>query len=128
MVSQMLGKVRLALAPPQPEWLNVCLYLEARGFTTGAIPYGETAFTIRIDVFDGVIAFETDDDRHERIPIGPDREVAQIWTEFRAALAGLGIEADVWDKPQETVDTAPFGENQHDRTSMPPRPRRSTAS
>ena len=27
MVAQMVGKVRLALAPAQPEWMNACLYL-----------------------------------------------------------------------------------------------------
>ena len=38
MCAQMLGKAALALAPPQPEWLHARLCLDARGFTTGAMP------------------------------------------------------------------------------------------
>ena len=39
LVVQMLGKAKLALAPPQPEWLHVPLFLGARGFATGPMPY-----------------------------------------------------------------------------------------
>ena len=41
MCAQMLGKARVALSPPQPEWLHTALYLDGRGFTTGAMPFGE---------------------------------------------------------------------------------------
>ena len=30
MCAQMIGKARLALSPPQPEWLHACLYLDGR--------------------------------------------------------------------------------------------------
>jgi len=63
MCAQMLGKTRLALAPPQPEWLHACLYLDARGFTTGAMPYGEMVATAEIDVFDSVLWIATSDGR-----------------------------------------------------------------
>ena len=35
MCAQMIGKARLALAPPQPEWLHTCLYLTASGIHHG---------------------------------------------------------------------------------------------
>ena len=114
MVAQMVGKVRLALAPPQPEWLNACLYLTARGFTTGAMPYGRLAVTIGIDVFDAVVRIEVSDGRRTTLPLGPNRTVAELWADFLAALAGLSIEVDLWDKPQEVVDTTPFHENTRD--------------
>ena len=46
----------------------------------------------------------------------PDRSVADIWSGFRDALAGLGLDLDIWEKPQEVADTTPFSENTHDCT------------
>ncbi len=119
MVAQMIGKVRLSLAPPQPEWLNSCLYLDGRGFTTDAIPYGMKVVSIGIDVYDSVIWIRLSDGRTASVPLGTERSVAEIWTDFRTALDRLGIEADIWEKPQETADTTPFSENSHDRTIEP---------
>ncbi len=79
MVGQMVGKVRLALAPAQPEWFNACLYLDGRGFTTGAMPHGDAVVSIGIDVYDSVIAIEVSDGRRRTVPLPPDRSVADIW-------------------------------------------------
>ena len=46
----MLGKARLALALPQPEWLHTCLYLVGRGFPAGAMPFGGDVVSVAIDV------------------------------------------------------------------------------
>jgi hypothetical protein len=119
MVGEMVGKARLALAPAQPEWLNACLYLDARGFTTGAMPYGTTVVTMRIDVYDAAIRIDVSDGRTASVRIGPNRSVADIWADFRTALAGLHLHIDIWEKPQETPDTTPFSENTHDRTIDP---------
>jgi hypothetical protein len=35
---QMLGKIRVALSPAQPNWMFTPLLFTAHGFTTGAIP------------------------------------------------------------------------------------------
>jgi hypothetical protein len=119
MVTQMVGKVRLGLAPPQPEWLNACLYLDGRGFTTGAMPFGATVVSIGIDVYDPSIWIQVSDGRGATVPLVPDRSVADIWADFRAALASLGIDVDIWEKPQEVADTTPFSKNTHDRMIEP---------
>jgi hypothetical protein len=119
MVAQMLGKARLALAPPQPEWLHACLYLDGRGFTTGAMPFGTDVVSIGIDVYDVAIRIDVSDGRRASVRLGPNRCVAEIWADFRAALDSLGIDADIWDKPQELADTTPFSENLHDHTFVP---------
>jgi hypothetical protein len=36
--AQMIGKLKLALHPPLPEWLHTGLLLDARGFATGRCP------------------------------------------------------------------------------------------
>jgi len=115
MVLQMLGKARLALTPPQPEWLNAALYVDARGFVTGAIPAGERLISMGVDVFDGVLWVSVSDGRSELITLD-GRCVAEIWQLFTAALAKLEAEVDIWPKPQELADTTPFAENTHDCT------------
>ena len=41
MWTQIVGKVRLALSPVVNHWWEVPLYVNARGLTTSAIPYGD---------------------------------------------------------------------------------------
>ena len=119
MCSQMLGKTRLALAPPQPEWLNTCLFLDARGFTTGPMPYGDRVFSAGIDLFDSTLWVNSSDGRSETVAIGEGRCIAVIWTDYRAALLRLGLETEMSDRPQESADTTPFSQNQHDCTIDP---------
>jgi hypothetical protein len=116
MVAQMLGKARLALAPPEAEWLGTCLYLDPRGLTTGAMPFGTGVVSICIDVYDVVIRIDVSDGRRASVSLGPNRCVANIWADFRAALDGFGINAEIWEKPQEVSDATPFSVNTHDCT------------
>ena len=118
MVTQMLGKARLALSPTQPEWLHAALYLDARGFTTGALPFDGRLISMGVDVFDGVLWVDSSDGRTARIALA-DSCVADIWAGFSAALIELGVDTSVWDKPQEVTDTTRFGENTHDCTFVP---------
>ena len=115
MVLQMLGKARLALSPPQPDWLHAALFLDARGFVTGPLPSRGRIVSMGVDVFDGVLWIDTSDGRGERIGL-TGVCVAGVWERFSAALNELGIDADVWSKPQELSDTTPFAENTHDCT------------
>jgi hypothetical protein len=119
MCAQMLGKTRLALVPSQPEWLNACLFLDARGFATGPMPSGSRVVTMGIDVFSTEIWIRTSDGREATVSIGPNRCVADVWSEYRDALEKLAIDADIWPKPQELADTTPFGENTSDCTLVP---------
>jgi hypothetical protein len=115
----MLGKVKLDLVPPLPQWLHTPLLLDPRGFTTGPMPYGPRTVSMGIDVFAGLVWVSDSDGRQAQVPLGPERSVAAIWGDVRAALAGLGVEPHVWEKPQETADTTLFSQNSHDHTFVP---------
>src|ERR1700736_3172598 len=52
MWTQIVGKVRLALAPWTNHSWHVTLYLTARGLTTSPIPYRDQVFEIRFDFID----------------------------------------------------------------------------
>ena len=116
MCAQMLGKTRLALMPPQPEWLHSCLYLSPRGFSTGAMPAGAGVVSMGLDLFTPSIWLNASDGRKASVDVGGGRSVAEIWREFRDALARLDLDLDLWDKPQEMPCATPFSENAHDCT------------
>ena len=119
MCTQMLGKVRLALTPPQPEWLHSCLYVDTRGFTTGPMPCGDRIVSMGIDLFQGMLWMEASDGRDTAIEFGEDRCVADIWADVLEGLVDLDIRVDMWQKPQEITDVTPFSENRHDCTFVP---------
>ena len=47
--SQVVGKIRLALAPKTNQWWNVTLYVTARGLTTSPMPYRDRLLQISLD-------------------------------------------------------------------------------
>jgi hypothetical protein len=116
MFTQMMGKARLALEPPQPEWLGACLYLGPRGFTTGPMPWHDGIVELTLDVFDGTMALALSDGRTRSIAITGGRCVADVWGDLVAAFADLGIDVELSVAPQEVPDTTPFSENRHDST------------
>ena len=44
--TQIPGKIRLKLAPREPQWLSVPYYVTSRGMTTSPMPYEERTFEI----------------------------------------------------------------------------------
>ena len=114
MYTQMAGKVRLALAPVQAEWLASCLYMTARGLTTGPMPYGDLAVELAFDFYDHTLSVLVSDGRVRAIPLGPARTVAAFYRNLVDAFADLGLKVEIWSKPQELDDTTPFEKNEHD--------------
>ena len=52
MWTQIVGKIRMALAPPLNHWWHVPLYVSARGLTTSPIPYRRRSFQVDFDFID----------------------------------------------------------------------------
>jgi hypothetical protein len=108
---QMLGKLRLALAPPLPNWLFTALYLTARGVTTGAMPLQGDALQGTLDVFSSELILERSDGRTRRVPLVPARTIADIYADLLAALAALDVAVRLSPVPQEIADVTPFDED-----------------
>ncbi len=77
MWTQIVGKVRLALTPLVNHWWNVPLYVNARGLTTSAIPWGTGVFKVQFDFLDHRLVLETNDGLVNTLPLGP-RSVAAV--------------------------------------------------
>jgi Family of unknown function (DUF5996) len=90
---QVVGKVRLALAPRTNHWWHVALYLTARGLTTSPIPYRDWFFEIRFDFIDHQLVIETSQGDRRSIALVP-QSVADFHQGVMRALGDLGIVVD----------------------------------
>src|SRR5260221_13634363 len=55
MFTQIVGKVRLDLAPDEPQWAQVPLYPTARGLSTSAMPWADGTIDMEFDLVDHVL-------------------------------------------------------------------------
>ena len=110
MYSQVVGKVRLALSPFEPEWANVPLYVTARGLTTSPVPRGLRTFDAEFDFVDHRLVFRTNDGGLDQLALRP-LAVADFYREVMAALGRLGIDVTISPGPSEVPNAIPFAED-----------------
>lgn len=111
MWTQVVGKVRLALAPMLNHWWQVPLYVTCRGLTTSTIPYGHDTFHIDFDFQRHALHVGTSRGDTRRLPLEP-RSVAAFYRELMDALRALGIEVSIWTMPVEIEDPIPFEQDE----------------
>ncbi len=104
---QIIGKIRLKLAPMVNHWWQVTLYLTARGLTTSPIPNGSNTFQIDFDFFTHEMLVQTDKGEARAIALKP-RTVAEFYRETMDSLKSLGIQVAIWTKPVEVEERIPF--------------------
>ncbi len=108
--TQVVGKVRLALAP----WLNhswqVALYVSARGLTTSPIPYGARDLQIDFDFIDHVLWVRTSDGHFRQLMLAP-MPVAEFYQNLMVALRELGIDVAIRTMPCEIANCIPFDQD-----------------
>ena len=110
---QIVGKVRMALAPPLNHWWHVPLYVSSRGLTTSSIPYRHRHFQVDFDFLDHRLDVTDSDGRSFTIPLLP-QSVARFYREFMGGLHGLGIDVRIWPRPVEVADAISFdADEQH---------------
>ncbi len=109
--AQMLGKLRVALSPSQPNWMFTALALSARGLTTGPMPWRGTSIEASLDVFSSELIVERSNGETRRVALVPVRTVAEIYAELQSALRALEVECTVSPIPQELPDTTPLDED-----------------
>jgi hypothetical protein len=100
MWTQVVGKVRLALAPRVNHWWHVPLYVTARGLTTLSIPYDDRNFEMAFDFIDHQLRIDASDGRTYRIPLAP-MTVADFYARVMSALGELDIDVRIWPMPVE---------------------------
>lgn len=116
--TQIVGKIRLALAPNLNHWWQSTLYVTPRGLTTSVIPYGTRTFQISFDFLDSQLQIETSDGTIERIPL-TSRPVADFYQDVMTALSEIGIEVQIWTMPQEIAEPLRFDRDYQHTTYDP---------
>ena len=102
MYTQVIGKLRLALSPFEPEWANVPLYLTSRGLTTSPIPVDLRTIDAEFDLIDHVLVLRSSDGLIERRSlIGA---VADFYADVMSALRRLGVDVAISAVPAEVDD------------------------
>lgn len=119
--TQVLGKLAVALAPPEPQLQHAALRLSARGWETLPLPApdGSGALVVALDLRTHQAVAEHSDGRVHRIPLGPDRPVGEVTRDTMAAIRSLGGPVEIDPTPQETPWTTPLDEDSEHATYDP---------
>jgi hypothetical protein len=116
--TQVLGKLAVALAPPEPQLQHAALRLTARGWETAPLPApdGSGSLVVALDLRTHEAVVEHSDGQARRMPLAPDRPVAEVTREVLAAVARLAGAVQINPAPQEVPWRVPLDEDyQHSR-------------
>jgi hypothetical protein len=116
--TQALGKLAVALAPPEPQLQHAALRLTARGWETAPLPApdGSGAFVAALDLHTHEALVEHNDGRSRRIALRPNRPVGHVTRELLAAVRDLAGPVEIDPTPQEVSWTVPLDEDEEHRT------------
>jgi len=101
--SQVLGKLAVALAPPEPQLQHAALRLTARGWETAPLPApdGSGALVVALDLRVHEAVAEHSDGRTVRVALTPDRAVGEVTRELLHGVETLAGAVRIATNPQE---------------------------
>jgi hypothetical protein len=108
--TQVLGKLAVRLAPPQPQLQHAALRLTARGWETAPLPApdGSGALVVALDLHRHEAVIEHSAGQAERIALTPHRPVGEVTRDVLAAVGRLGGPVQIDPTPQEVPWTVPL--------------------
>jgi hypothetical protein len=105
--TQIVGKVRLALAPMVNHWWQVPLYVSARGLTTSLMPDGHRGLEMEFDFTEHHLDITSTDGQHRHVPL-ESCSIADFYSATMSALAEIGVFVEMLARPVELPDATPF--------------------
>ncbi|MGZ4274963.1 MAG: DUF5996 family protein [Solirubrobacteraceae bacterium] len=111
--AQVLGKLAVALAPPEPQLQHAALRLTARGWETLPLPApdGSGALVVMLDLRSHEAVAEHSAGGVHRVALGPDRPVGEVTRELLAGVRALAGDVRIDPTPQEVSWTVPLDED-----------------
>ena len=111
--TQVLGKLAVALAPPEPQLQHAALRLTARGWETRPLPApdGSGAFVAVLDLHSHEAVAEHSGGDVRRVALSPDRPVGEVTRELLAGTRELAGEVEIATNPQEVPWTVPLDQD-----------------
>jgi len=116
--TQVLGKLAVALAPPEPQFQHVALRLTARGWETALLPAadGSGGLVVALDLRTHEAVVEHTGGNDRRVPLTPDRPVGEVTRALLAAVADVGGAVEIDPTPQEVSWTVPLDDDDEHST------------
>ncbi len=111
--TQVLGKLAVLLAPPEPQLQHAALRLTARGWETAPLPApdGSGALVVALDLRTHEALVEHNRGGVRRVALAPDRPVRDVTREVLGAVGELGGSVQIDATPQEVPWTVPLDED-----------------
>jgi hypothetical protein len=111
--TQVLGKLAVKLAAPEPQLQHAALRLTARGWETMPLraPDGSGSLMVALDLRTHEAVVEHSGGLSRRIPLTPDRPVAEVTSELLATVADLAGPVRINTTPQEVTWSVPLDED-----------------
>jgi hypothetical protein len=119
--TQVLGKLAVVLAPPEPQLQHAALRLTARGWETLPLPApdGSGAFVTGLDLQTHEVFIEHTNGHRQQVPLTTNRAVADVTQEvldrLRTLVGGVAIDPT----PQEVWWNVPLDQD-HEHTTYDP--------
>jgi hypothetical protein len=119
--TQLLGKLAVAIAPPEPQLQHAALRLTARGWETTPLPApdGSGAFVAALDLHTHEAVIEHSDGRSRRVALTPSRSVGVVTRELLAAIAELAGTVTIDPTPQEVAWSVALDEDEQHASYEP---------
>jgi hypothetical protein len=111
--TQVLGKLAVRLAPPEPQLQHAALRLTAPGWETAPLPApdGSGSLVVALDLRADEAVIEHSGGQVERVPLTPDRPVADVTAEVLAAVTRVAGPVQINPRPQEVPWSVPLDED-----------------
>jgi hypothetical protein len=111
--TQVLGKLAVVLAPPEPQFQHAALRLTARGWETAPLPApdGSGALVVALDLRTHEAVVEHSGGGVRRVALAPDRPVGTVTREVLEAIRDLGGTVEIDPTPQEVPWSVPLDED-----------------
>ena len=116
--TQVLGKLAVVLAPPEPQLQHAALRLTARGWETAPLPAPDGSGTLvaALDLRAHEAVVEHSGGGEHRVALRPDRAVGEVTGEVLAAVRSLAGPVVIDPTPQEVPWSVPLDQDdEHSR-------------
>jgi hypothetical protein len=119
--TQVLGKLAVVLAPPEPQLQHAALRLTARGWETAPLPAadGSGAVVVALDLRAHEAVVEHSDGRGRRVPLTPHRAVGAVTRDLVKAVGQLSGPIQINSTPQEVPWSVALDEDEEHCTYEP---------
>ena len=111
--TQLLGKLAVAVAPPEPQLQHAALRLTARGWETAPLPApdGRGNFVTAIDLHNHQVLVEASTGGVRHVALTPHRSVGTVAREVLAAISEVAGTVEINPIPQEVPWSVPLDED-----------------